>query len=104
MADLIVTLFSIAQGSFLFGFSIFLVAYYTPKKRTNNRGEVRLHVILMSISYLILTINAVIIQIDNYLGLFGDLMIWFSFLLGDISLFFIFKYITKRDSREKIIK
>lgn len=101
------SLFSVAQGAFILGFSFYIIFYFLPKKK-HDYGD--FYVILISISYFLL--NAATIE-SAMLGLYLAHDIWYSFVIiayiaGDLALYKIFRRAAFKKilekSKDKIIK
>lgn len=100
------SLFAVAQGALLFGFVFFIFGYYVPKKKSQIKNNLRWHVIFVSASYMIF-IGCVIQSAAYQFYDWGSVWYWMAltgFLLGDLSLIFIFREISKRDYLEKYQK
>lgn len=106
MYEFIFSLISIAQGGFLLGFTGFLFVYYLPKKREDLKSDIRWHVILISISYFLLTLSTIIISITHLYDLdrFWYSIVSIGYILGDISLFFVFRHVARRNGNKKYLK
>lgn len=87
---------AMAQGAFAFG--ITLVVFYYYFKPFRNITAMRQHILLVSLSYLMLTAAT---MTSIFRGKY-DLQDWWNYLvlsaylIGDVSLFVLFKEILKR--------
>lgn len=100
---------AIMQGSFILGFSAYVFSYYFPKskKMAFTSEKIRWHVVLMAASYFLLTAGTVessMLQMYKW----GDewyYIISIAYILGDISLYQIFRHSVHRNKlREKMEK
>lgn len=92
----IFTLLAIFHGSGVVGFTAFVFFYYAPK---NKKDYLKWHIITVAASYNIITM-ATIITVALKFYVWGDLwyfLITIGYILGDISLFFVFKHAVKKD-------
>jgi len=104
MAEFIFTLAAIAQGSFVIGYTIFILIYYLPKKKNHIRHTTKRHVILISLSYILLTTGTVWTAVHGFYS-WGNFWYWAIFLgytIGDIGLIMIFRTISRRDAKIKL--
>ena len=92
------SLFSIAQGCTVLGITLFIFIYYVPKKKEDLKDNMRWHVICISVSYILLTFATVRTSaMEVYKS--GEMWYWIviiAYLIGDISLIFIFRASVKR--------
>lgn len=88
---------ALAQGSFAFGITLIIFYYYfRPFKGIT---PMRQHIILISVSYLLL-MAATMISIfrDKYeITDWWNLIVGVGYIIGDISLFILFKQILKKE-------
>ena len=97
-----VSLFAVMQGAFVFGLSVFLFAYYLPKKKSHLKSNSRWHVILVVFSYILLT-AATVQTAAFWFYNWGNVWYWMisiAYLSGDIALVFILRDVAKRDRLE----
>jgi len=97
-------LVAIMQGCFVLGFTLFIFGYYLPKKKTDLTGGIRWHVILVSLSYILLT-SATIKTAAMGAYTWGDLWYWIvsaAYLSGDVSLVFVFREAVKKHRIEQL--
>lgn len=104
MTQYIFKLFAIAQGSAVLGLSIFIFMYYAPKNKNHLRDDLRKHVMFVSLSYICLTIATIQTALFDFY-IWGQLWYWIvtiAYIVGDISLIYIFRYAAKRDAINKL--
>lgn len=92
----IITLLAILQGSFVIGFTTYVFFYYVPKK---GKDDLRKHILTIAASYNLLTMSS-IITIALHFYIWGDWWYWLiglAYLLGDISLYYVFKHTVKKE-------
>lgn len=100
------SLFAVAQGAAVLGLTIFIFMYYLPKRKSHIKENMRWHVILIAASYIMLTsctVQTAAMQFYRW----GNIWYWFTtiaYIVGDISLIFIFREVAKRDRIKKILE
>lgn len=92
------SLFSVAQGCTVLGITIFIFIYFVPKRKEDLKDYMRWHVIFVSCSYILLTFATVrTTALQVYKA--GEIWYWMviiAYVLGDVSLIFIFRASVKR--------
>jgi tellurite resistance protein TehA-like permease len=100
------SLFAVAQGCTVLGVTIFIFIYYVPKKKNQLKDNLRWHVMCVSCSYILLTfatVNTAAIGVYR----FGEMWYWVvisAYVIGDISLIFIFRASVKKHRQEFLKK
>lgn len=101
-------LFAILQGAFILGFSVFIFSYYFPKskKMAFLSDNIRWHIVLIALSYFLLTLGTVI---TSAIRIYSGDSAWYyiiatAYVLGDISLYKVFRHSVYRTKREDNLK
>lgn len=99
MIKYIFVLFSIIHACLVVGLTLYIFYYYFPTKKTHLKNRLRWHVVVISGSYICLTLATLKTAILGFYG-WGDLWYWavtLAYISGFISLIFVFKYAAKKD-------
>jgi len=92
----IFTLFAIFHGSGVIGFTTYIFFYYAPK---DGKDNLRWHIVTIAASYVIITM-ATVITVGLKFYVWGDIwyfLIAIGYVLGDVSLYFVFKHAVYKD-------
>lgn len=95
-------LFAITQACLVSGLTAYIFFYYLPKKR-KDLTVIRRHVIVISISYLCLTLATMKTAIINLYPI-GDIWYWAvitAYIFGDIGLLHMLKHVAKKRKLEE---
>ncbi len=100
------TLFALSQGCAVLGLTLFIFSYYIPKNKEELSQSFRWHVLVISLSYILLTLATVKTATFGFYG-WGDIWYWIvtvAYISGDISLVFIFRTSVKKHKLAKLKK
>lgn len=98
------SLFSLIQGTIVFGLTGYILYYYLPKQKGHIRDAVRWYIVSGALSYVLLTF-ATIKTAAFHLWDWGDIWYWIvtlGYIIGDISLAVVFREAVKEERKKKI--